>query len=437
MRLKTWAASLAVALTLPFLHGCGDDDAQKGEVRIINATSEYASLDLYKQNSDGSDELIVGDTASNTASAYTSIDRGSYTFDVKGSTSAGAAVPVTGTITKTDHFSIVTYLTGTTTKTQFLTDEDTNPASNNAKLRVFNAATSEAPSVDVYLTSNDCTALAVTDTAFASAVTALQTTYTQVTAPSSSGSTWNVCVFAAGDTSTLLLDIAGLKLKDQEIATLILTHTTGGVLLNGSVLDQQGAYTSYSNAIARVRVVADAAGALAVSVTAGSTQLAATAPSPSVGDYVTVPVGAFSPTITVGTGAASGFTLPAIAAGNDYTLLVTGSAGAPAAVLITDTNTPSTSTTNTVRARVINGLNGTSGAVSATVDGKSVGTANFGLASGYTNILPSSGTSTVHVTTTGTNPTDLINQSFSAGNVYTIFIYGDATAPVVAPVQDR
>ena len=31
MRLKTWAASLAVALTLPFLHGCGNDDAQKGE----------------------------------------------------------------------------------------------------------------------------------------------------------------------------------------------------------------------------------------------------------------------------------------------------------------------------------------------------------------------------------------------------------------------
>ena len=435
MRLKTWAA-IGAALTLPFLQGCGDENAQKGFVRIINATSEYASLDLYTQASDGSDSLVVAGTTSNTASAYTGIDKGSYTFDVKSSTSGGAAIPVTGTITKTDHFSIVTYLTGSSTKTQFLTDEDTHPASGNAKLRVFNAATSEAASVDVYLTKNDCTALAVTDTAFASAVTGLQATYTQVTA-AAAGTTWNVCVFGAGDTSTLLLDIAGLTLKDQEIATLILTHTTGGVLLNGAVLDQQGAYTQHANAIARVRVVADAAGTVPVSVTLGSTSLAATAPSPSVGDYMTVPVGAFSPTITIGAGTASGFTLPAIVAGNDYTLLVTGTAGVPAASLITDVNTPSTSATNTVRVRVINGLNGTNGAVSATVDGRSVGTATLGMASGYTNILATSGTATVHATTTGQNPVDLVNQSFSAGNVYTVFVYGDQSAPVLAPVIDR
>jgi hypothetical protein len=435
MRLKTWAAGIAVALTLPFLHGCGNDDAQKGDVRIVNATAEYSSLDLYRQDKDGSDELVVGGTAANTASAYTGIDRGSYTFDVKGSTSAGAAIPVTGTIAKTDHYSVVAYITGSTTKAQFLTEEETKPASGNAKLRVFNAATSEAASVDVYLTSNDCTALAVTDTAFASAVTGLQTTYTQVTAPTSGGSSWNVCVFAAGDTSTLLLDIAGLKLNDQEIATLILTHTTGGVLLNGAVLEQQGAYTPYANSIARVRVVAD--GDSQVSVTLGSTVLATAAPSPSAGEYTTVPVGTFSPTITVGSGTVSGVTLPAIAAGNDYTLLVTGTSSNPAAALISDNNTPSTNATNTVKVRVVDGLNNGSGAVSATVDGKSVGTASFGSASSYTNILPSSGTSTVHAIITGSTPADLVNMTFSAGAVYTIFIYGDASAPVIARVQDR
>ena len=89
MRLKTWAA-IGDALTLPFLQGCGDENAQKGFVRIINATSEYASLDLYTQASDGSDSLVVAGTTSNTASAYTGIDKGSYTFDVKSSTSGGA-----------------------------------------------------------------------------------------------------------------------------------------------------------------------------------------------------------------------------------------------------------------------------------------------------------------------------------------------------------
>jgi hypothetical protein len=432
---KTLAA-LAVALTLPFLHGCGNDDANKGEVRIINATTEYTTLDLYTLGSDGSDDLVVSGTAAGAASAYTGVDKGAYTFDIKSGTGAGNATSTTGTVSKTDHYSIVTSLTGGKAQATFLSDEETNPASGNAKLRIFNAASGEVPSVDVYLSTNACNALTVTDTAFAAAVTALQTSYGQVTA-SASGTSWNVCVFAAGDTSTLLLDIPALTLKNQEIATLILTHTAGGVLLNAAVLDQQGAYTAYANTIARVRVVADAANTAPVTVTINGVTLTSAAPSPSVGDYTTVAVGALAPTITIGSGTASGFTLPAAVAGNDYTLLVSGTAGAPAATLISDTNTPSTSTTLTVRTRVINGLNGTNGSVSATVDGKLIGTAAFAAASNYTNILPSTGTSTVHATTTGTNPADLLNQTFSAGNVYTIFVYGDASAPTLTQILDR
>ena len=434
MRLKTWAA-IGAALALPLLSGCGDDNAQKGFVRVVNATTEYTSLDLSTLNSDGGNDVVVSGTAANTASAYEGIDKGSYTFNVKSSTGTSATTSVTGTVTKADHFTVVTYVTGAATKTQFLSDEEANPASGNAKLRILNAATSEAPSVDVYVTGSDCTALSVTDSAFASAVGSTVTTYSQVT-PSAT-TPYNVCVFAAGDTSTLLLDITGLVLKNQEIATLILTHTAGGVLLNGSVLDQQGAYTAYANTIARLRVVADAEAAAAVSVTVGSTPLAVGAPSPSVGEYMTVPVGALSPTITISGTPVSGFTLPATAAGNDYTLLVTGNVGAPKATLITDVNIPSTNLTSTVRVRVINGLNNTSGAVSATIDGRPVGTASFGLASTYTNIPPSSGTSTVHVTTTGTQPADLTSKTFTAGSVYTIFVYGDASAPTIAPFADR
>jgi hypothetical protein len=436
MRLKTWAA-LAAALCLPLLSGCGDDNAQQGFVRMVNATYEYDSLDLYTVNSDGGTSGVVSGTTANAASGYTGIDKGTYTFEAKGSTSAGSLPTASGTVTKGDHFSVVTYLTGSTTKTEFLSDDEDNPASGNAKLRVFNAATSEAASVDVYLTSSDCTALAVTDSALATAVTGLQTAYTPVTA-ASAGTPWNVCVFATGDTSTLLLDIPGLVLKNQEIATLILTHTPGGVLLNASVLDQQGAFTPHANTIARVRVVADAAGAKPVTVTINGTDYATDAPSPSVGGYMTVAVGALTPTIAIDDVAVSSFqSLPAVTAGNDYTLMVTGTNSAPGVYLLTDTNTPSTSTTNTVKVRVINGLNGTTGSVSATVDGKSVGSANFGLASPYTPILPSSGTSTVRGITTGTAPPDLTLRTFSAGNVDTIFIYGDASAPKMDQVVDR
>lgn len=436
MRLKTCAA-LAAAITLPFISACGNDAANDGFVRNINATSEYASLDLYTRDSNGNDVALVSGTAAGTASAYAGLKKGGYTFDVKSSSSTGSPTPATGTVSKDDHFAVITYLTGTTTKTQFVSEDETPPSSGNAKLRVFNAAAGEAASVDVYVTKAACSALGVTDSPFAAAVTGLQASYVQVTA-STSSSPWNVCVVNAGDTSTLLLDIEGLVLKDQEVATLVLTRTTGGVLLNGALLDQQGAYTAYSSAIARLRVVADAAGRTPISLSIGGTEIASQQPSPSIATYLTVPAGTLSPTILYGSTSTSGYTLPTLTAGNDYTLLVAGDAGAPAVSLITDSNMPSTSTTNTVKVRVINGLNGVSGSVSATVDGKPVGTAAFGAASpAYTNIAATSGTSSVHAIINGVTVPDLLDKSFLAGNVETIFVYGDTTFPVLNQSIDR
>ncbi len=244
-----------------------------------------------------------------------------------------------------------------------------------------------------------------------------------------------MCVFAAGDTSTLLLDIPALTLKNQEIATLILTHTSGGVLLNGAVLDQQGAMTPYTSQISRIRVAADATSSQQVSVTLGSVDLTSLATSPSVNDYVTVAPGSLSGTVTVN-GTATPVASLAVSAGTDYTLLVTGDASAPVVTLIADNNTPSTSTTATVKARVINGVNGLSGSLSATIDNKSLGNATLGTASSYVQIPATTGTSTVQASIV-TNPTSLVNQSFTASGVYTVFIWGDSSAPKLAITQDR
>ena len=439
MRLKTWAALTVAALSLPLLGGCGNDDANKGYVRIINATTEYTSLDLYTQDSDGNNDLVVSGTAAGAASAYTGVDKGSYTFVVKSGGAAANATTVDGTVAKTDHYSVVTYLPGGAAKATYLTDEEDAPASNNAKVRVFNAATGEAASVDVYLTTNDCSALTVTDTAFASAVTGLQTSYAQVTA-SSAGTAWNVCVFTAGDRSTLLLDIPSLTLKNQEIATLILTHTAGGVLLNGAVLDQQGSMTSYTSTISRVRVAADADSSATsglVSVTLNSAEVTSLQASRSVSSYATITSGTLTASVTIDGITTNGFTLSDAAAGTDYTLLVTGPASGPSLTLIKDDNTPSTSTSQTVKARFINGVNGSSATLSATVDNRSIGSAAFKGASSYVTIPATTGTSTVLPSIT-TNPASLVNQSFTADGVYTIFIWGDGSnTPVLSVSSDR
>jgi hypothetical protein len=118
---------------------------------------------------------------------------------------------------------------------------------------------------------------------------------------------------------------------------------------------------------------------------------------------------------------------------------VTGTSSNPTTTLITDDNSVSTSTTQTVRARIVNGVNNGSGTVSATIDNKTVGTAAFGTASTYVTIPATTGTSTVQASIT-TNPASLTSQSFVANGVYTVFIWGDASTgqtPKLAVNTDR
>ena len=435
MRLKTWAA-IAAAITLPLLSGCGMDDANDGHVRVMNATTDYSSIDLYTQDSSGNDTLVVSGTAAGAISGYNGVKHGTQTFEIQSGSSAGNASSATGEVTTDDHFTLVSYVTGNTLDTVLLSEEESSPSSGKAKLRVLNGASTEAGNVDVYLSQNACNALSTTDTAFASAVAgptagqAFTTTYSQVTA-ASSGTSWNLCVTTAGDKSTVLLDYPTFTLKNQEIATLILTRTAGGVLLNGAQLDQQGALTPFTNAIARVRVVADAAAQGTVTATINGVSLSGDAVSPSINNYINVPSGAVIGTYAINDTAINGVALANLAAGSDYTLFIGGTISAPTIRLIQDNNTPSTSTSTPVEARVLSGVNPLNGAgggvVTVNAGGKQVGSnVAFGTASAYTAITSFTGTATLNVSIGGVAQTPITDQTFTSGGVYTILVYGDA-----------
>lgn len=414
-------AALAVALALPLLNGCGLDSVNQGDVRLVNATTEYSSLELDTEDSNGATTTIITGVANGTASGYSGVDKGDTKFDIKGGSSAGVAATTNGTVNTDKHHTVVATVSGNVLTATFLTDEETGPTSGNAKLRIFNGASTEAGGVDVYLTTSDCGALQTTDSALATNVTGLQDTFAQVAAAD-----WHVCVTATGDKSSLRLDLPKLTLKDQEIATLILTRTPGGVLLNASVLDQQGGFTAYPNSISRVRVVADAAAKATVSATVNDVTLYSEVPSPIVGDYATVPSGAVTASISIGGVALSGVTLPDLTTGTDYTLFVGGTAGSATIKLIADDNTPSTSGTLPVKARLFNGVNG-GGSATATVDGKLVGSnVAFGNASTYTTLPASTGTATLTITVPGSATFSQENMTFSSSSVYTVFVLGDA-----------
>jgi hypothetical protein len=287
---------------------------------------------------------------------------------------------------------------------------------------VLNTAGTDTGAVDVYLVNDVCTTLTNSNiAAFATNISDSTSAYTEVLT-----GTYHICVVATGDKSDVRLDVPNFTLADKNVRSLIVARTPGGVLLNGLILDQQGALTPALSASSRLRVAVSTTGNVAVDATINGTPVAAAQPSKTVSGYVTVPSGALTGTLSVG-GVAVTPSLPAtIAAGADLTLLVTDTG---TATLITDDNTASTSTTNPVKIRLVNGANG-SGSIAMTVNSTLAASGvAFKSASASKQIATSAGTATIAVSGTATPPPNLTAQTFETGNAYVVFVLGDTSAP--------
>jgi hypothetical protein len=416
---KISRAVLALALCIPLLHACGSSD--DGYVRLVNATTDYSSLDLYQSTNQ------LGDSVdSNTVGSYADLSAGSYTINVRSTGSSTNAASLSQTVAKGDHFTLVAYMKAGALTTTTLTDSESDPDSGYAKLRVFNAASSSVSSLDVYVTSNACSSLTTSDTAVASSVTGLQSAYSTIVA-ASAGTAWHVCVTAAGSRTDVRLDIPSVTFTSKEIATLVLTQSTGGYLLNGLVLDQKKTLTSYANTNVRLRLVAAAANGAAVSATANSTALASSSASPTVGTWKTVTAGDLSLTLSIGGVSVTKTGLTA-AAGGDYSLLVAGDSGSPTISLLTEDDTPSTSTTSPVKMRFVNALNGLSGDVQLSVNGVTIGDSiAFGAISDSTNVAASAGVASLQAQQAGSTLWSATDQTLTSGAVYTVFLLGDSS----------
>jgi hypothetical protein len=400
-------------LVLSFLAGCGGHSNDDGYVRLVNATSEYATLDLYESTSE-----LTKATASYSAGAYASLTASTYTFNINGGGSSLTAASVSGAISKSGHYTIVAYTTGGVLTASYLTESEAAPASGTAKLRVFNT---DVGNVDGYLAA-DCSSLAASATAaFASDVAGLQTSYTSVTA-SGSGTSYHVCITAPGDKADVRLDVP-VTFTSTQITTLILTHSTGGTLLNGLLLQQQSSLTQALNTSARLRVAVGATGGSKVTVMANGTTLASNLGAPAVTSYRLVDAGPLTLQITNGGAQVSASGLTA-AAGADLTLLIAGGSGTTP-ILLSDDNAISASSTNPVKIRLVNGMNST-GTVTLTDDYNNIGDgAAFGTATTYAQVPSSSALARLEALDGGTQLCLSTDVTLNASSVYTVFLLGD------------
>jgi len=419
------ALSMAGAMVLAACGGGGGSDSGTGNVRMLNLTRTHTSLDLLVAST-----KQISAVASNSASAYVGVGSGNNSLQVTDAGSQTALVTTAPTVAKDQSYSLLVYENNAALKTAWLAENDTAPNAGISNLRVFNVAT-DAGALDVYVIAAGASLTAGTTPYFVMSGTGTS----QISAYLSfTPGSYRVVVTASGNQSDVRLNLPSVTLADTGLTTLVLAPSVGGGLVDGGLIAQRSTFSASPNTSARVRVVSGVPSA-AVAVSAGSTVVEAGAVQ-NIGSYVTVPSGSATWTVTAGGNAASVAPINLVA-GSDNTLLVTGTAAAATATLLTDDNHAPTVSTN-AKMRLINGLSSGTEGLQLYVDLAQVATGvTPGTASTYRAVTGSTNMYIEVKAASGTSVWTLSNRSIPGGNVYTVFVLGNASAPATTMLRDR
>ncbi len=327
MKKRTLLGLMAGLPLTGVLSACGGNNSGSTKVRLLNASPGYSSLDLYVDDSKKCSSVAYG-----SVSGYADCDSGSFATAL---TSAGSSTELTTTsrtYSSDTHYTVVAYGWSGSLKSVMITENQDSADSGKMYFRVLNTAT-DAGSVDVYLTAS------TDDLASSTAVQSSVGGGSSSSYGTVASGTYRLRVTAAGDNTTLLLDVDDVTFDSKGVYNLVLTPTTGGVLVGAIVLKQEGSATQYTNTQARVRVISALTSGQSVSLSLDSTAIVSEVTSPAVqSPYEQVTAGTYAINASVAGNSLSSSSIT-LAAGSDTTLVVTGSSVADAKVtVITDDN---------------------------------------------------------------------------------------------------
>ncbi|MBZ8141637.1 hypothetical protein CLD22_17235 [Rubrivivax gelatinosus] len=419
--------ALLFAATALTLTACGGgSDSGSAQLRVLNAASDVESIDV-----DVDDTTPFTAVASDTLSgAYTQLDADTYTIKVRATGSTTTLATGTYSLSKSKHYTGVVW--GRSGALKFVTlpeDSDTDDIDDGyGMLRVYNATT-DAGSLDVYLTQDD------TDLADSTATSSSVTASTLGSYKDVGVGTYRLRVTSAGDPDDVRLDVSGITINEYEYSTLIITAGTGGVLVNGAVLVQQGNLTLARNTQARIRVVAGAESRATVNATLNGSTIS-TLVSPSVGSYTAVTAGSGTLAVKVNGNTVSSAT-QTLKPGADYTLITYGTGDSTSIKLLSDDNRLPTASTR-YRIRLVNAA-ATTDTLSLSVDYAAlINDVAVGSSSAFVNATANSDARVDVTTTSGGDylyTKDEVN--LQAYGVYTLFMLGGDSAPTGTLRKDR
>ena len=422
-----WLPALLLSATVALIGGCGgasdDDDAT---VRVINASTNYGALDLHVDDTLRSAAIAYGQT-----SGYIGFEEGSHTTTLTRTGSTTALSSVSRTLSSDYGTTVIAYQADGSLKTAQLSDSESAPSSGRAKLLVFNASP-DAGSVDVYISGSSDTLDSATLVASAVSAGSSSGSYTTV-----GSGTYRLRIAAAGSTTDLRLDAASMTLDSQGVYALVVTPTSGGVLVNSLLVRQGGAITQLDTDLARVRLVSAVTSSGTVGAAFNGSTLATSVTSPAIGSYALVKAGSATPTISVN-GASLSTAAITLAAGSDSTLLVWGPAASASLSVISDDNRLPTSSTS-AKIRLIHGASINSNPLTLTANYSAVAE-NIALGAASTPTSVTAGSSTtieVSDTTLSTALYSVSDVTLSARGVYTVFMLGSGSSVTGALRKER
>lgn len=427
---------LPLLLILTLLQGCsgGGSSSSTNSVRLVNGTS--STWDMVSGTT-----VLASGVAPGTASAYATMASGTLPIEL-----ASSGIPSTQTnfsFSAGVPYTLLAYTSYQATQpTQHLaafTDNAAVPASGYGELRIADLST-DAGSLDVYLAVQSSLDDTYSPNSPTGSVALSSATQLLLNFSGTSGytvlpqNTYHIWVTGAGNKSDLRLDIPSIVIGNQQILTLALTGTTGGALVDGMLITQQGAVVAQQNGNARIRIAANTTTAL-TSATAASVDLLGgltTGFNASVGSYVLVPAGAEPIALSSGPACTS----PTATHGEDLTLLVT----ATTCTVLADDNTRPLSGYS--KLRLVNAVNG-SGSLSLTLNSQTVAS-NIALGAAS---VPTTGNGGIVTSgfnmpiTVNTSPTFSLSAgaglTLSSQHIYSLFMFNPTVSPYFGLTQDN
>jgi hypothetical protein len=420
--------AVALLLACIFLNGCSKSSGNS-QIRVLNTSIDYSSLDLYLDNGTTNTPEITAATYG-TLTSYVGVGAASYTVEFTRNGVSSSLKSINENLTANTHRTYVAYGNSGKFGTLEILEDQVQPSASYTKVELLDAAP-DAGSVDVYLTdpSVDLTNSSPTFSGVAGGTTAGSGFVTI------NSGTYRIRVTAAGSQTDIRLDsVTGITFTSQEILSIIVTGTSGGVLVNAMVIPQQGTQTVVNTTYARVRAAAGIPSGSNLSANLGGTNLLSSAAANTVSQYALVTAGTPTLNLTLNGGALPAST-QALTAGGDYTVLVLNGASVSGttATLITDDDRLA-STSSYAKIKLVNAMSALGDPLTLNVNYTPVASAiALGNASSSTEVTAGTNTEidTVDATTSTTLFTNTTATLIGSG-VYDLFMFGSATSTIGA-----